>query len=213
MICVSLAEPTAAACLGRPGGVDFAEVRLDQMAVGAARVRRIFSSHPGLVATCRPGGAPAETRRGLLLAAIAAGAAYVDIELEPARRLQELSSPRRAKARAAGSSSLITISRELLREAELEERSSKSALPPGRTSPRSPAARIARQRPAPRAPRHPRPLGGRGHRQARGEDSGRGGPARRAFDYASLGEGRETAEGQIDVAHGSNSSSGRWGQI
>jgi len=82
MICVSLAEPTAAACLRALEGVGLAEIRLDKMRIGPAGVRQIFTRHRPLVATCRPGGMPENKRRRLLLAAVEAGAAFVDIELE-----------------------------------------------------------------------------------------------------------------------------------
>ena len=82
MICVSLAEPTAAACLRALEGIELAEIRLDKMRIGPAGVRKIFSGHPRLIATCRPGGMPEGKRRRLLLTAVEAGAAFVDIEIE-----------------------------------------------------------------------------------------------------------------------------------
>jgi 3-dehydroquinate dehydratase type I len=82
MICISIAEPTPEQCLAALEGVSFAEIRLDGMSVDENGVRRIFSGRRGLIATCRPGGMPDETRKALLLAAIAAGASYVDIEVE-----------------------------------------------------------------------------------------------------------------------------------
>jgi len=89
MICVSLAGPTAAACLRALEGVGLAEIRLDKMRIGPAGVREIFSRHPRLIATCRPGGRPEEKRRRLLLAAVEAGAAFVDIEIEADVRFRE----------------------------------------------------------------------------------------------------------------------------
>ena len=88
MICVSLAEPTAAACLRALEGLDFAEIRLEKMRIGPGGVRTIFARHPKLIATCRPGGMSKEKRRRLLLAAIEAGAAFVDIELEAEGRFR-----------------------------------------------------------------------------------------------------------------------------
>ena len=55
MICVSLAEPSLAACLQALKGISLAEIRLDQMSLRIDEVRTLFSSHPQLVATCRPG--------------------------------------------------------------------------------------------------------------------------------------------------------------
>jgi 3-dehydroquinate dehydratase-1 len=91
MICVSLAEPTADACLRALEGLDFAEIRLDKMRVGIGGVKKIFSAHPRLIATYRPGGSEMseKKRRRLLLAAIEAGAAYLDIELEAEARFKE----------------------------------------------------------------------------------------------------------------------------
>lgn len=89
MICVSLAEPTAGACLRALEGVELAEIRLDKMRIGPAGVRTIFSRHPRLIATCRPGALPEAGRRRLLFAAVEAGAAFVDIEIEADSRFRE----------------------------------------------------------------------------------------------------------------------------
>ncbi len=89
MICVSIAEPTAAACLRALEGVELAEIRLDKMRVGVAGVKRIFSGHSRLVAACRPAGMSETKRRRLLLEAVKAGAAFVDIELETPARFRE----------------------------------------------------------------------------------------------------------------------------
>jgi 3-dehydroquinate dehydratase-1 len=64
-------------------GLPFAEIRLDRMRLNEADIALLFSRHPRLIATYRPGRRTAEARRlATLRAAIAAGAAYVDIELE-----------------------------------------------------------------------------------------------------------------------------------
>jgi 3-dehydroquinate dehydratase-1 len=89
MICVSLAEPTAGACRRALEGVGLAEIRLDKMRIGPAGVRAIFSRHPRLIATCRPGAMPEARRRRLLLAAVEAGAAFVDIEIEANPRFRD----------------------------------------------------------------------------------------------------------------------------
>ncbi len=86
MICVSLAEPTRERCLAALAGVDFAEIRIDRMtSVNERDVRSIFSGGKRLIATCRPGGGPEPDRKILLLAAIEAGAAYVDVEIDAAK--------------------------------------------------------------------------------------------------------------------------------
>jgi 3-dehydroquinate dehydratase-1 len=82
MICVSLAEPTPARCLAALAGIPFAEIRLERMRTGEEGVGRVFSSHPRLIATCRPGRFADSRRLSLLRAAISAGAAFVDIEVE-----------------------------------------------------------------------------------------------------------------------------------
>lgn len=89
MICVSLAEPTAETCRRALEGVGLAEIRLDKMRIGPAGVRAIFSRHPRLIATCRPGAMPEARRRRLLLAAVEAGAAFVDIEIEANPRFRD----------------------------------------------------------------------------------------------------------------------------
>lgn len=82
MICVSLAEETLNDYLVALEGIDWAEIRLDMTDLTLPEVTRLFSAHPGLIATCRPGPFPAEHRKALLMAAIDAGAAYVDIEVD-----------------------------------------------------------------------------------------------------------------------------------
>lgn len=82
MICVSLASRDWRECLRESKRHDFVEVRLDLMRVTPDQVRKIFSSHPRLLATCRPGRHTPARRRQLLLAAVEAGAAYLDLELE-----------------------------------------------------------------------------------------------------------------------------------
>ena len=82
MICVSIAEKTSEACLTALAGIDFAEIRIDEMETDKTDIKKIFSSHPRLIATCRPGKRSSQERLDLLHSAIEAGAAYVDIEVE-----------------------------------------------------------------------------------------------------------------------------------
>ncbi|HOC46655.1 MAG: type I 3-dehydroquinate dehydratase [Syntrophorhabdaceae bacterium] len=98
MICVSVYEPTVEACLDSLKGLDFAEVRIDAMAHGTVDdMRRIFSQPLTLIATFRPQGPlddgghiPGDaTRKRLLMAAIEAGANYVDIEAGSDRAYRE----------------------------------------------------------------------------------------------------------------------------
>jgi 3-dehydroquinate dehydratase-1 len=82
MICVSLKEKNSETCIRLIRKIDFAEIRLDKMDVGLEDVRDIFSSHPNLIATFRPTLRGEKDRESLLLEAIEAGAAFVDIEIE-----------------------------------------------------------------------------------------------------------------------------------
>jgi 3-dehydroquinate dehydratase type I len=101
-ICVSLAEPDVAACLAALADVECAEIRLDAMAVTATEVGRLFEAPRALVATCRPGRHDDETRLQLLLAAIEAGATFVDVELDAPEPLRNevLSAARATGCRA-----------------------------------------------------------------------------------------------------------------
>lgn len=82
MICVSLAEKNVDICLNRLQSLEFAEIRMDLMNISRSEVKKIFSSHSRLIATCRPGQIREEDRLDLLSTAVISGAAYIDIELE-----------------------------------------------------------------------------------------------------------------------------------
>lgn len=82
MICVSLAEPSVAACLAALKGLDFAEIRMDMMKLMLEEIPRLFPGNRVLIATCRPGGRSDEERKRLLMRAIASGATFVDVEIE-----------------------------------------------------------------------------------------------------------------------------------
>jgi len=85
MICVSIANCTATECLKALVGVKAAEIRLETISgIDETSVKWIFGSKAKLVATCRPGKMPEEKRKKLLLAAIGAGAAFADIEVDAA---------------------------------------------------------------------------------------------------------------------------------
>lgn len=84
MICVSVGNVTARECAKRIEAADLAEIRLDTMDIDPVSVRRIFSLPSRLIATCRPGRYADDRRFELLANAIAAGAAYVDVEIEAA---------------------------------------------------------------------------------------------------------------------------------
>jgi 3-dehydroquinate dehydratase-1 len=89
MICVSIAEPTLDDCLAAIKGLEMAEVRIDKTGLSLVDVKQLFAEPVKLVATCRPGNRTDEERLAALLAAIDAGAAYVDIEVDAAPALRE----------------------------------------------------------------------------------------------------------------------------
>ncbi len=82
MICVSIGEPTLNDCLAAIKGLEMAEVRIDKTALSLVDIKQLFGEPVKLVATCRPGPRADEQRLAALLAAIDAGAAYVDIEID-----------------------------------------------------------------------------------------------------------------------------------
>ncbi|HMA54313.1 MAG TPA: type I 3-dehydroquinate dehydratase [Acidobacteriota bacterium] len=197
MICVSIAEPTAEECLSALEGVPFAEIRLDRMIVNENDVRRIFSARQGLIAACRPGGLAAATRKALLLAAVAAGASYVDIEIGSGQAYKR---PIVAAARRAACRIIVSYHNfgETPPRSELEavvERCFAAGADVAKI-----ACRVGSERDNARLLGlldDPRPL-------AVMDLGGKGAKTRvmaallgAAFVYASRGEGRETAEGQI----------------
>jgi len=83
MICVSLSDCTADECATAAAKHEMAEVRMDRVSgLDGESIKRIFSQKSKLVAACRPGKMPDPERKGLLLMAIAAGASYVDVEVD-----------------------------------------------------------------------------------------------------------------------------------
>jgi len=82
MICVSLKEDNTDLCLSALQKINFAEIRLDRMSLSKKEIYKVFSSHPKLIATCRPGKYPEAVRKSFLIGAIEAGAAFVDLELK-----------------------------------------------------------------------------------------------------------------------------------
>ena len=82
-ICVSIAEASVEACLAALRDAPFAELRLDAIhALSVGQVRTLFATGGRLLATCRPGTHDDSARAALLVAAIEAGARYVDVELD-----------------------------------------------------------------------------------------------------------------------------------
>ncbi len=198
MICVSIAERTPEACLAALAGLPFAEIRLDRMRLDENEVRRIFSAHRGLIAACRPGGAPAVTRKALLLAAIAAGAAYVDVELGSGEAYRR---PIVAAAKGAGCRLIVS-------HHDFEKtppRSELGAIVEKCFAAGADVAKIACRVESDRDNARllgllddPRPLAVMGLGRKGAKTRVMAALLGAAFVYASRGEGRETAEGQID---------------
>lgn len=82
MICVSIAERDFSRCRDALLSSDFAELRIDRTDFTADEVRELFSLPAVIIATCRPGTKSDAQRQSLLSAALSAGAAYVDIEVD-----------------------------------------------------------------------------------------------------------------------------------
>ncbi len=82
-ICVSIAAPDAEECMKAISGIEFAEIRIDKMSKPTEdQIKKIFSTHKSLIATCRAGSLSNDERKKLLMSAINSGAAFVDVEVE-----------------------------------------------------------------------------------------------------------------------------------
>ncbi len=203
MICLSVAEPTVEACLLAVLGAEWAEIRLDALRdAGPEEAAVIFAAHPRLIATFRSmaGEGDKERKRAMLIAAVEAGAAGVDVEIEWTRPARD--EVIRA-ARAAGSRVIVSYHNHDLTpgRAELEaivERCFEAG---------ASTAKIACRVNGPRD--NARLLGlldderslivvgmGRGGRVTRLAAPFCGG----FLTFASAGAGKETAEGQLDAA-------------
>lgn len=82
MICVSIAERDLGRCRDALLDSELAELRIDQTDFSEDEIQELFALPVNIIATCRPGTKSEQQRESLLLAAIAAGAAYVDIEVD-----------------------------------------------------------------------------------------------------------------------------------
>lgn len=81
-ICVSIANCSLEDCLDLLKNLQLAEIRLDKMQLSNEGIRRIFSQPLKLIATCRTGANNEEEQKQLLISAINAGAAFIDIEVD-----------------------------------------------------------------------------------------------------------------------------------
>jgi 3-dehydroquinate dehydratase-1 len=82
MICIALADLTFAECLQAVKNLEFAEIRLDLLDFSPDQIQMIFSANRNLIAACRSGKYMEDERKALLIQAVEAGAAYVDVEME-----------------------------------------------------------------------------------------------------------------------------------
>ncbi len=89
MICVSMDEQYGVNYLINLNNINFAEIRMERMALAEDDIRKIFSQSVTFIATCRPVNIDDQKRREYLIAAIEAGARYVDIEIESDKAYRE----------------------------------------------------------------------------------------------------------------------------
>ena len=82
MICVAISDKNYDNCLSVLNRVDMAEIRLDLVDFDFEQISQVFSLPKKLIATYRPVDGKEEERLPKLIAAIEAGAKYVDIEHE-----------------------------------------------------------------------------------------------------------------------------------
>lgn len=82
MLCRSIAEKGLNTILESIKGAEMAEIRIEETGLSNDELSILFSSHPHLLATCRPKENTDAERLDLLKRAIDAGAKWVDIEIE-----------------------------------------------------------------------------------------------------------------------------------
>ncbi len=82
MICVSLGNLSFQEAIKILDQVEMAELRLDLLNFNRREIKKIFSSHPNLIATFRSGRKPEKERKTFLFEAITSGARYVDLDLK-----------------------------------------------------------------------------------------------------------------------------------
>jgi len=81
-ICVSIGNTSFQNILEILEEVGMAEIRIDLLDLMPNQLEMVFSSHNNLIATCRQGRYDDAQRASMLLRAIEAGAAWVDLEIE-----------------------------------------------------------------------------------------------------------------------------------
>ncbi len=89
MICLAISEKNIEKCLSLLEKVELAEIRLDLTDFSVEEIQKVFSHSTPTIATCRPDKMGTKDQMERLTAAIKAGAAYVDIEIEAEKEQQE----------------------------------------------------------------------------------------------------------------------------
>lgn len=85
-ICVSLGSISYQELIALLPSFPLAEIRMDLLNLNSSEFQQIFASHPNLIATYRSNN-PEEDHSGLLINAINAGAAWVDIDVETPKEI------------------------------------------------------------------------------------------------------------------------------
>ncbi len=89
MICIAIQESRLDKLLEDLEGIDFAEIRMELLGPSLEDVQCIFSLNKRLIATMRPGEYGDKQRASILVAAIEAGATFVDVEIESPKWLKD----------------------------------------------------------------------------------------------------------------------------
>ncbi len=89
MICISLSDLTKDEILKQLLTAELFEIRLDLMDLSEEDIRQVFSQPVQLIATCRQGKYNDKQRKQLLIKAIESGASFVDIEIESSQEFKK----------------------------------------------------------------------------------------------------------------------------
>ncbi len=82
MVCVSLGKVSFEECRRVLGLVEMAELRLDLLNFSSDQLKKIFSSHPNLIAAFRSRKSGEQKGKVFLLEAINSGARFIDLDIE-----------------------------------------------------------------------------------------------------------------------------------
>ena len=89
MICLAISDKKVENCLSLLDKAELAEIRLDLTEFSIEEIKMVFKHPTPAIATCRPDKTGKKEQLEKLTAAIQAGAAYVDIEIEADKDQQE----------------------------------------------------------------------------------------------------------------------------